>query len=49
MSDSNESGITYTEVSIPFEGLSNIGSPRADDHEYLELPEMPEDLYVEAA
>ncbi|GJS13716.1 putative reverse transcriptase domain-containing protein [Tanacetum coccineum] len=28
---------------------SYIGSPRADDHEYLELPGMPEDPYVEAA
>ncbi|GKB84131.1 hypothetical protein Tco_0956403 [Tanacetum coccineum] len=37
MSDSDESGVTYTEVSNPFEGLSDIGSPRADDHEYLEL------------
>ncbi|GKC04503.1 hypothetical protein Tco_0996113 [Tanacetum coccineum] len=46
MSDSDESGITYTEVSSPFEGLSNIGSPRADDHEYLELPGMPEDPYA---
>ncbi|GJV01653.1 putative reverse transcriptase domain-containing protein [Tanacetum coccineum] len=46
MSDSDESGITYTEVSSPFEDLSDIGSPRADDHEYLELPEDP---YVEAA
>ncbi|GJV48303.1 hypothetical protein Tco_1438515 [Tanacetum coccineum] len=49
MSDSDESRITYTEVSSPFEGLSDIGSPRADDHEYLELPGMPEDPYVEAA
>ncbi|GKD44622.1 hypothetical protein Tco_1269267, partial [Tanacetum coccineum] len=49
MSDSDESGITYTEVSSPFEDLSDIGSLRADDHEYLELPEMPEDPYVEAA
>ncbi|GKA07483.1 putative reverse transcriptase domain-containing protein [Tanacetum coccineum] len=48
MSDSDESGIAYTEVSSPSEDLSNIGSPRADDHEYLELPEMPEDPYVEA-
>ncbi|GKE51420.1 hypothetical protein Tco_1486576, partial [Tanacetum coccineum] len=47
--DSDESGITYTEVSSPFEDLSDIGSPRADDHEYLELPGMPEDPYVEAA
>ncbi|GKC48690.1 hypothetical protein Tco_1071435 [Tanacetum coccineum] len=49
MSDSDESEITYMEVSSPFDGLSNIGSPRADDHEYLELPWMPEDPYVEAA
>ncbi|GJR23307.1 hypothetical protein Tco_0971834 [Tanacetum coccineum] len=38
-----------TKVSSPFEDLSDIGSPRADDHEYLELPEMLEDPYVEAA
>ncbi|GJU30034.1 hypothetical protein Tco_1173623 [Tanacetum coccineum] len=49
MSDSDESGVTYTEVSSLFEGLSDIGSPRADDHEYLELLGMPEDPYVEAA
>ncbi|GKB32796.1 hypothetical protein Tco_0872197 [Tanacetum coccineum] len=49
MSDSDESGITYIEVSSPFEDLSDIGSLRADDHEYLELPEMPEDPYIEAA
>ncbi|GKA84402.1 hypothetical protein Tco_0805997 [Tanacetum coccineum] len=49
MSDSDESRITYTEVSSLFEDLSDIGSPRADDHEYLELPGMPEDPYVEAA
>ncbi|GJX28248.1 hypothetical protein Tco_0236327 [Tanacetum coccineum] len=49
MSDSDESGVTYTEVSSLFEGLSDIGSSRADDHEYLELPGMPEDPYVEAA
>ncbi|GJX56141.1 hypothetical protein Tco_0286038, partial [Tanacetum coccineum] len=49
MSDSDESGVTYTEVSSPFEGLSDIGSPRADDHEYLELPWIPEDPYVESA
>ncbi|GJY47849.1 hypothetical protein Tco_0437805 [Tanacetum coccineum] len=47
--NSDESGITYTEVSSPFEDLSDIGSPRANDHEYLELPEMPEDPYVEDA
>ncbi|GKD39968.1 hypothetical protein Tco_1260175 [Tanacetum coccineum] len=49
MSDSDESWITYTEVSSLFEGLSDIGSSRADDHEYLELPWMLEDLYMEAA
>ncbi|GJS41109.1 putative reverse transcriptase domain-containing protein [Tanacetum coccineum] len=49
MSDSDESGVTYTEVSSLFEGLLDIGSPRADDHEYLKLPWMPEDPYVEAA
>ncbi|GKG26268.1 hypothetical protein Tco_0399414, partial [Tanacetum coccineum] len=38
MSDSDESRVTHTEVSSLFEDLSNIGSPRADDHEYLELP-----------
>ncbi|GJV04735.1 hypothetical protein Tco_1338304, partial [Tanacetum coccineum] len=27
MSDSDESGVTYTEISSPFEGLSDIGSP----------------------
>nr|GEY13716.1 putative reverse transcriptase domain-containing protein [Tanacetum cinerariifolium] len=47
MSDSNESGVTYTDVSIPFEDLSDIGSPRADDYEHLELLGMLEDPYVE--
>ncbi|GKF66396.1 hypothetical protein Tco_0192913, partial [Tanacetum coccineum] len=46
VSDSDESGVTYTEVSSLFEGLSDVGSPRADDHEYLELPWMPEDPYA---
>ncbi|GJW17976.1 hypothetical protein Tco_0025412 [Tanacetum coccineum] len=49
MSNSNESWVTYMEVSSPFEDLLDIGSPRADDHEYLELTWMPEDPYVEAA
>nr|GFC44435.1 hypothetical protein [Tanacetum cinerariifolium] len=34
-------------ISSPFEELSDIGSPRTDDHEHLMLPEMLEDLYVE--
>nr|GEW08261.1 putative reverse transcriptase domain-containing protein [Tanacetum cinerariifolium] len=46
MSDSDESGVTYTDISSPFEELSNIGSPIADDHEYLM---MLKDPYVEVA
>nr|GEV88975.1 retrotransposon protein, putative, Ty1-copia subclass [Tanacetum cinerariifolium] len=42
-------GITYTEVSSPFEDLSDIGSPRANDHEHLKLPGMLEDPYIEVA
>ncbi|GJS71521.1 hypothetical protein Tco_0704362 [Tanacetum coccineum] len=49
MSDSDESGVTYMKVSSPFENLSDIGSPRANDHVYLELHGMPEDPYLEAA
>nr|GEU69379.1 hypothetical protein [Tanacetum cinerariifolium] len=49
MSDSDESGVTYTDISCPFEELSDIGSPSADDHEHFELPEMLEDPYVEVA
>ncbi|GKF83407.1 hypothetical protein Tco_0245063, partial [Tanacetum coccineum] len=48
MSDSDESGITYTEVSSQYEDLLDIGSPRANDHEFLELPYIPVDPYVEA-
>nr|GFA35739.1 hypothetical protein [Tanacetum cinerariifolium] len=49
MSDLDESGVTYTDISSPFEELSDIGSPRADDHKHLMLPEMIEDPYVEVA
>nr|GFC43631.1 hypothetical protein [Tanacetum cinerariifolium] len=49
MSDSKESGVTYTDISSPLEELSDIGSPRAYDHEYLMLPEILEDPYVEVA
>ncbi|GJS23518.1 hypothetical protein Tco_0452150 [Tanacetum coccineum] len=39
MSDSEESGITYTAVSSPYEDLSDIGSPlRPDDHEFYHEP-----------
>nr|GEZ75230.1 hypothetical protein [Tanacetum cinerariifolium] len=41
--------VTYTYISIPFEELSDIGSPRADDHEHLMLLEMLKDPYVEVA
>nr|GEV83911.1 putative reverse transcriptase domain-containing protein [Tanacetum cinerariifolium] len=46
MSNSEDSTITYMEVSSSFEDLSDIGSPRVDG-----LPMMPEDpnAYVEAA
>ncbi|GKD17505.1 hypothetical protein Tco_1206663, partial [Tanacetum coccineum] len=41
MSDSEDSIVTYTAVSSPFEGLSDIRSPRVDGP-----PVMPEDLYA---
>ncbi|GJW13853.1 hypothetical protein Tco_0017986 [Tanacetum coccineum] len=44
MSDSEDSTVTYTAVSSPFEYLSDIGSPRVDGR-----PMMLEDPYVEAA
>nr|GEU73579.1 reverse transcriptase domain-containing protein [Tanacetum cinerariifolium] len=46
MSDSEDSTVTYTELSSPFENLPDIGSPGVDG-----LPMMPQDpyAYVEAA
>ncbi|GJS07231.1 hypothetical protein Tco_0364027 [Tanacetum coccineum] len=41
MSDSEDSTVTYTEVSSPFEDLSDIGSPGVDG-----LPIMPKDPYA---
>ncbi|GJT79541.1 hypothetical protein Tco_1053883 [Tanacetum coccineum] len=41
MSDSEDSTVTYTAVSSPFGGLSDIGSPRVDGP-----PVMPEDPYA---
>ncbi|GJS53716.1 hypothetical protein Tco_0627078 [Tanacetum coccineum] len=41
MSDSKDSTVTYTAVSSPFGGLSDIGSSGVDGP-----PEMPEDPYV---
>ncbi|GKC28470.1 hypothetical protein Tco_1035764 [Tanacetum coccineum] len=51
MSDSEDSTVTYTEVSSPFEDLSDIGSLGVVVHGYDGLPIMPEDPYafVEAA
>nr|GEZ05315.1 reverse transcriptase domain-containing protein [Tanacetum cinerariifolium] len=46
MLDSDESRVTYTDVSSPFEESPDIGSLRADDHKHLELPEMLEDPYA---
>ncbi|GJY17468.1 hypothetical protein Tco_0388959, partial [Tanacetum coccineum] len=41
MSDSEDSTVTYTAVSSPFGGMSNIGSPGVDGP-----PVMPEDPYA---
>ncbi|GJZ57202.1 putative reverse transcriptase domain-containing protein [Tanacetum coccineum] len=41
MSDSEDSTVTYTAVSSPFKGLSDIGSPGVDGP-----PMMPEDPYA---
>ncbi|GJX89221.1 hypothetical protein Tco_0341235 [Tanacetum coccineum] len=51
MSDSEDSTVTYTEVSSLFEDLSDIGSPRVIIYEYNGLPMMPKDpyAYIEAA
>ncbi|GKA06429.1 hypothetical protein Tco_0685653 [Tanacetum coccineum] len=42
-------GLNTRRFSSPFADYQDIGSPRADDHELLELPYMPEDPYLEAA
>ncbi|GJT41188.1 hypothetical protein Tco_0941053 [Tanacetum coccineum] len=47
MSDSDESTVTYTEVSSPFEGLSDIGSPGVVRPEHEGLPWMLDDPYVQ--
>ncbi|GKD85294.1 hypothetical protein Tco_1356448, partial [Tanacetum coccineum] len=45
--DSDDSTVTYTEVSSPFEGLSNIGSLRVVGPEYEGLPWILDDPYVQ--
>ncbi|GJX59701.1 hypothetical protein Tco_0291091, partial [Tanacetum coccineum] len=47
MSDSDESTVTYTELSSPFEGLSNIGSQGVVRPEHEGLPWMLDDPYVQ--
>ncbi|GJU80082.1 hypothetical protein Tco_1282447, partial [Tanacetum coccineum] len=44
MSDSDESGVTYIDVSSPFEGLSDIGSPGVapPSPDYIPGPEEPQ-------
>ncbi|GJY58919.1 hypothetical protein Tco_0458811 [Tanacetum coccineum] len=45
MSDSDESGVTHTEISSPFEDLSDIGSPGVVGPEHEGLPWMLDDPY----
>ncbi|GJX23126.1 putative ribonuclease H-like domain-containing protein [Tanacetum coccineum] len=47
MSDSDESGVTHTEISSPFEDLSDIGSPGVVGPEHEGLPWMLDDPYVQ--
>ncbi|GJY94924.1 hypothetical protein Tco_0511285 [Tanacetum coccineum] len=47
MSDSEDSTVTYTEVSSPFEGLSDIRSLGFVRPEYEGLPWMLDDPYVQ--
>ncbi|GJX39109.1 hypothetical protein Tco_0252412 [Tanacetum coccineum] len=47
MSDLDESTVTYTEVSSPFEGLSDIGSLGVVGPEHEGLPWMLNDPYVQ--
>ncbi|GJY65615.1 hypothetical protein Tco_0467853 [Tanacetum coccineum] len=48
MSDSEDSTVTYTAVSSPFGGLSDIGSPGVVGPEHEGLPWMLDDPYVQA-
>ncbi|GKD84394.1 hypothetical protein Tco_1355548 [Tanacetum coccineum] len=49
MSDSDESGVTHTEIPSPFEGLSDIGSPGVVRPKNEGLPWMLDDPYVQVA
>ncbi|GJV71175.1 putative reverse transcriptase domain-containing protein [Tanacetum coccineum] len=47
MSETDESGVIHTEISSPFKGLSDIGSPRVVRPEHEGLPWMLDYLYVQ--
>ncbi|GJR97440.1 hypothetical protein Tco_0269614 [Tanacetum coccineum] len=47
MSDSDESGVTHTKISSPFEDVSDIGSPGVVGPEHEGLPWMLDDSYVQ--
>ncbi|GKC61099.1 hypothetical protein Tco_1088697, partial [Tanacetum coccineum] len=47
MSNSEDSTVTYTKVSSPFKGLSDIGSPGVVGPEYEALPWILDDPYVQ--
>ncbi|GKB85087.1 hypothetical protein Tco_0957359 [Tanacetum coccineum] len=49
MSDSDESGVTHTEISSPFEGFSDIVSPGVVGPKHEGLPCMLDDPYVQVA
>ncbi|GJW50831.1 hypothetical protein Tco_0092182, partial [Tanacetum coccineum] len=49
MSDSDELGVTYIEISSPFEGLPDIGSPGVIGLEHEGLPWILDDPYVQVA
>ncbi|GJX42764.1 hypothetical protein Tco_0257754 [Tanacetum coccineum] len=49
MSDSDESGVTHTEISSPFEDLSDIRSPGVVRPEHEGLPWMLDDPYMQVA
>ncbi|GKB49567.1 hypothetical protein Tco_0900320 [Tanacetum coccineum] len=49
MSDSDESGVTHTKISSPFEDLSDIRSPGVVGPEHEGLPWMLDDPYVQVA
>ncbi|GJS30042.1 hypothetical protein Tco_0490662 [Tanacetum coccineum] len=50
MSDSDEPRVTHTDDLQSDKDLSDIGSPRADDHEFPDAPPSPEDQpYAEDA